>query len=136
MAHALEALVNVVVDQLLELRCAPAPAALLPPLAPRRYVVSEEQRQQIRQVVVRAQHRLPAPRRNSVTTHVLPFTLFLPSCLCPNVCINMQRIERSPRRPCSNNSSKWMLLAMLLQLITPCCKKRSCRNLNSSVKQC
>ncbi len=57
-AHALEALVDVVVDELLELRVAPGPPALLPPLAPRRYVVPEEQRQQIRQVVVWAQYRL------------------------------------------------------------------------------
>ena len=60
-AHALEALVDVVVDQLLERGLAPGAPALLPPLAPRRYVVPEEQRQQICEVAVRAQHRLSSP---------------------------------------------------------------------------
>lgn len=56
--HALEALVDVVVDQLLELWVAPGAPALLPPLAPRHDVVPEEQRQQVCQIAVRAQHRL------------------------------------------------------------------------------
>ena len=57
--------------------------ALLPPLAPRRDVVAEEQRQQIRQVAVRPQHRLlGAPTHACHAPIHVPYLQALLSFLC------------------------------------------------------
>lgn len=81
--NALEAVVDVVVGELLELRVPVAARALLPPLAPRRDVVAEEQRQQIRQVAVRPQHRLlGAPTHACHAPIHVPYLQALLSFLC------------------------------------------------------